>query len=115
MKVIVVLAVMIAIGAAFPSGETKPEIQSELNPESKADEQKNALLEADANPQGDNSQSEAERQKRFIFFSPFFYPYAYTSYVVSPTLIETPTVVGTPVVATKTKVRVSAPFVSVAV
>lgn len=92
---------MIAIGAAFPSGETQPEIQSELSPEAKADELKNALLEADGNPQGDSAQSEAERQKRFIFWSPWYYPYAYpaTYVVAAPAVTKVVAAPATTVVA----------------
>lgn len=117
------LFVFIAVAAAYPSGESQPEKQPELQPEQQT-EQKNTLQAVEANPQGDNTESEAERAKRFIFpfvsvaVSPFVYSPVVYEELVEP--IETRTVVRTvktaPVVTKSTsvvKTKVSAPFVDV--
>lgn len=116
------LFVFIAVAAAYPSGESESEKLPELQPEQQS-EQKNTLQAVEANPQGDKTESEAERAKRFIFpfvsvaVSPFVYtPVVYEE--IEP--VETRTVVKTvksaPVVTKSTsvvKTRVSAPFVDV--
>lgn len=76
MKCLFMLALIVAAVVAYPAAEAEPDVKSELQPEAKTDEKKNTLLEADANPQGDNAESEAERAKRFIFLK-FFSPIAY--------------------------------------
>lgn len=98
MKVLAVFVLFFALAAAVPA------------PPQQIDESKSQtdLLAADVNAQGDNA---AERSKRFIFFSKFFYPYpfAYTKIIAAP-IVAAP--VATPVVTpivTKTKVVAPAP------
>lgn len=94
MRVLAVFALFIALAAAVPAPPSPQQIeQSNVQ---------NDLLAADANPQVDN----ADRSKRFIFFSKVFYPYpfSYTKIISAPVL----TPVITPIV-TKTKVVAVAP------
>lgn len=87
MKVLAVFALFVALAVAVP-------MPSEVQPE----QQQHALLSADANPQADNVKN-ADRSKRFIFFSKIFaYPAVVSAPVVSAPVV-TKTVVSTPVVA----------------
>lgn len=93
MKVLAIFVLCFALAAALPT----PSEVSEIQPEQQPQQQQDSLLSADANTQGDN----ADRSKRFIFFSKFFYPYpVYAAPVATP--------VVTPIV-TKTKVVAAAP------
>lgn len=97
MKVLVVLVLFGALAAAIPT--PSDEVKSVEQPQN--EQNHDALLSADANPQSDNAQSVegADRSKRFIFFSKIFYPYP-AAYSYTP--------VVTPIVVPKTKV-VAAP------
>lgn len=96
MKVLVVLVLFGALAAAIPtpSDEVKS-VEQPQNEQQKQDE----LLAADANPQGDNANNDenAERLKRFIFFSKILYPYpvAYQP-VVTPVVTKTVAVAPPP-------------------
>lgn len=92
MKVLVVFALFGALASAIPM--PLEEVKSEVQPEH-GEQQQNALLSADANPQGDN----ADRSKRFIFFSKIFYPYPVTYSKIYATPVVTPIVTKTKVVA----------------
>lgn len=108
MKVFAVFVLFIAVAAAFPSAESQAETKPELQPE-QHQEQQNTFYAVEGNPKGDNvEENEAERAKRHIFFSKFFYPWpvAYTSVVASPVVYAHP-------VVTKTVTRtVAAPVVT---
>lgn len=105
MKVFAVFILFIAVTVAFPSAETKPELQPEQH-----QEQQNTLLSAEGNPKGDNAESDADRAKRFIFLHKYFVPWpVYTSVVAAPAVYAAPVVtktvtrtVAAPAVVTKT-------------
>lgn len=83
----ILLCAIIATAAAFPSAEAQPkptDVKAEVDPEGKVEGQKNALLEVDANPVGDNQNG--DRAKRFFFVVPYSYP-LYYSYPVSRTTV----------------------------
>lgn len=84
MKVFVFL-LCIAAAVAFPSGENAAEPHSELQPEMKKEELQ-ALLAVEGNPKGDNKETDAERDKRFIFIG---WPavYAYPAVVRSKVIV----------------------------
>lgn len=101
MKVLVVLVLFGALAAAIPTpAEEVKTVEQKQN-----EEHHDALLSADANPQSDNAKSveSADRSKRFIFFSKFFYPYpvqySYTP-VVTPIVTKTKVVAPAPVAYT---------------
>lgn len=117
MKVLYLFVVFVGVSVAFPSGDSQAELKPELQPEQQT-EQKNTLHSIEANAQGDKTESEAERAKRFIF------PIVFASVVADPIVyeiepVETRTIVKTasaPVVTKSTsvvKTKVSAPFVNV--
>lgn len=84
MKVLAVFALFVAVAVAVPA-DVQPE------------QQQHALLSADANPQADAVKN-ADRSKRFIFFSKIFaFPVVSAPVVSAP--VVTKTVVSTPVVA----------------
>jgi len=103
MKFLVVLAVFIAFAAALPT-------PNEEN--APTESQQSALLSADANAQGDNS----ERSKRFIFFKKIFVglpPISVTKYYSPPVayVAPAPVPVVTPIVQRTKVVQVAAPVV----
>lgn len=99
MKVLVVFVLFGALVAAIPM--PSEEVKSVEQPE-KEQQKQDTLLSADANPQGDNAKDaeNAERAKRFIFFSKIFYPYPAVSYSPVVTPIVTKTVAPAPVAYT---------------
>lgn len=102
MKLLAIFALCFALAAALPT-PSEPEV-SEIQPKEQPEQQQESLVSADANPQGDN----ADRSKRFIFFSKIFYPYP----IVAAAPVATPVV--TPIV-TKTVAVAPAPVVTYAV
>lgn len=112
MKVFVVFALFLAVAAAFPSAESQADTKPELQPE-----QQNTLLAVEGNPQGDKTESEAERAKRFIFFTKFIAPWpvayhvAYAPPVVYSAPVVTKTVTRTIAAPVVTKTVVAAPVV----
>lgn len=101
MKVLVVFVLFGALVAALPT--SPEEVKPVEEPAQKEQQNQDALLSADANPQGDSAKNveNADRSKRFIFFSKIFYPYPATySYAPVVTPIVTKTVAPAPVAYT---------------
>lgn len=66
MKILIAFIFIILAAIAFLSVEAQPVDLPELRQELKSD-QKNTLASVDVNPSGDQTESDAERAKRFIF------------------------------------------------
>lgn len=76
MKVFAFIAVVIAVGVAFPSVESEDDPLPEMLPELKRNEP-NDFLAVEGNPKGDNSEIATERAKRWLFYSAWPYVYSH--------------------------------------